>query len=261
MTISKWNVLPVIFADADPIATDDSSKGIVKGQVWFNSTNNKFWKCNSAGVGAASWETINTVESAGNVGTGEGLIFKDITAKEIRFKTLKAGPNIVVTNNANDVTLQAVVTGGGAVDSLNGRTGVVVLDTRDTPAHEVVVSGTTLTLDASIHNGAMLKFTNIAGCTVTVPQNLPAKFACSFLLMEDASLDFVTSGGATLVNAQGLTSIAKQYSLASIYVESNSGGSSAVAVLVAGEGAGSASGVVGAAFGIMISPISTIVKV
>lgn len=43
-----------------------------------------------------------------NVGTGAGLVFRDENAQnQINLKTIKAGSNITVTNNADDITLAA----------------------------------------------------------------------------------------------------------------------------------------------------------
>jgi len=46
-----------------------------------------------------------------NVGTGEGTIFRDKTIVTLNFKSIKAGSNVTVTNNANDITIAS--TGGG----------------------------------------------------------------------------------------------------------------------------------------------------
>lgn len=47
-----------------------------------------------------------------NVGTGAGLVYRDKTGDQINLKTVKAGSNITVTNNADDITLAA--TGGAS---------------------------------------------------------------------------------------------------------------------------------------------------
>ena len=47
------------------------------------------------------------VVSASNVGTGEGDVFKQLNVDDLEFKTIKAGTNITVTNNADDITISA----------------------------------------------------------------------------------------------------------------------------------------------------------
>jgi len=53
------------------------------------------------------------VNTASNVGTGAGEVFKQKTGVDLELKTIKAGTNITVTNNASDITID--VTGSAVV--------------------------------------------------------------------------------------------------------------------------------------------------
>lgn len=46
-----------------------------------------------------------------NVGSGTGLIFRDKTSNTLNLKTLIAGSNITITNNANDITIAGAASG------------------------------------------------------------------------------------------------------------------------------------------------------
>jgi hypothetical protein len=56
------------------------------------------------------------VTNGANVGTGLGQVFKTLVGTILNFKTIKAGTNVTITNNADDITID--VSGGGAVSSV-----------------------------------------------------------------------------------------------------------------------------------------------
>jgi hypothetical protein len=61
------------------------------------------------GISASADNTLGA-----NVGVGTGQIFRDKTGSTLNFKTLVQGSNITLTNNADDVTIAATITPGGA---------------------------------------------------------------------------------------------------------------------------------------------------
>ena len=53
-----------------------------------------------------------------NVGTGAGLVFRDKTGTTLNFKSLSAGSDIVVTNNADDITLDTNATSANTANTI-----------------------------------------------------------------------------------------------------------------------------------------------
>ncbi|HPS61992.1 MAG TPA: hypothetical protein PLK82_02965 [Bacteroidales bacterium] len=85
-------------------------------------------KLSSITNNSANWNTAfgwgdHTVS---NVGSGTGLVFRDKTGSNINLKTLLAGTAMLVTNNANDITIantapdQTVVINGGGINTVSG---------------------------------------------------------------------------------------------------------------------------------------------
>jgi hypothetical protein len=60
--------------------------------------------------------------TASNIGTGAGQVFKQKTGSTLELKTIKAGTNITVTNNTNDITIDASGSGSGANQFLSNLT-------------------------------------------------------------------------------------------------------------------------------------------
>ena len=58
---------------------------------------------------SSRWRVIGSPSSVtgANVGTGAGNVFRDKTGQNINLKTIKAGSNVSVTDNADDITISA----------------------------------------------------------------------------------------------------------------------------------------------------------
>jgi hypothetical protein len=88
-------------------------------------------------------------------------------------------------------------------------------------------TGTTYTLVAG-DAGKRVKLTNAAAITLTLPDSLAADFTCMVEQGGAGQVTFTAAGGATLHNRQTHTKTAGQYAQVGVYVDTNSGGSSAV---------------------------------
>ena len=124
------------------------------------------------------------VNTASNLGAGAG-VFASKVAADLQFKSLVAGANVSITSNATTVTVSATGGGGGggAVDSVNGQTGAVVLDTDD------VAEGAT-----------NLYFTNARASAAAPVQSVNGQTGVVDLSGSYAPLSHVGSGGAAHAN-------------------------------------------------------------
>lgn len=140
---------------------------------------------------------------------------------------------------AGDVTGPASST-DNTLPRFNGTTGktiqgssVAVSDNDEISGYRANINaqtGTTYTLQAS-DAGKVVELTNAAAITLTLPNSLPAGFCCSIAQGGAGQVTFSAASGATLRNRQAHTKLAGQWSMASLVVRGNSGGSAAEYVL------------------------------
>lgn len=120
-----------------------------------------------------------------------------------------------------DATWEEVTGGGGAVDSVNGRTGAVTLTAADTPSPVVTLSGTAYDM-GDLTPGAWHVFTSGSAVTITVeddsvepvPANaeygLECRGAGGITLVEDSSASIIPPKGGTLALEQADLSVLKR---------------------------------------------------
>lgn len=91
-------------------------------------------------------------------------------------------------------------------------------------------SGTTYTFQAS-DAGKIVVLANASPITAEIPNSLPQGWTCTVLQSGAGQATFDPASGATLHNRQSHDKTAGQWAMATLYVVTNAGGSSAVVVL------------------------------
>lgn len=91
-------------------------------------------------------------------------------------------------------------------------------------------SGASYTLQSS-DSGHVLELVHSSAVTLTLPDTMPQGVTVTVMQAGAGDVTFVPAGGASLLNRSGHDKTAGQYALCTLYVQSNSGGSSAVYVL------------------------------
>jgi hypothetical protein len=97
-------------------------------------------------------------------------------------------------------------------------------------AHLNPQTGTTYTLQSS-DRGKVVELTNGSSITLTLPSTLAVGFCCTIVQGGAGQVNVSAGSGATLRNRQSHTKLAGQWSGATLYVRTNSGGSAAEYVL------------------------------
>jgi len=138
------------------------------------------------------------VSNGANVGTGVGQVFKNLVATIMNFKTIKAGANITITNNADDITIDASG-GGGAAQYLYARknlnnNAIVYFPINPAPTYSVVSGTFAQAYDSKVESG-VTGFDLITGLwtvPVTGKYSISAKLITRLL---EANVDSIVDSG------------------------------------------------------------------
>lgn len=155
------------------------------------------------------------------------------------------------SDNVQDAIVEAAAGGSGDVvgpasstdntvprfDGTTGKllqgSGVTVGDNDEISGYRANINaqtGTTYTL-VTADRGKVVECTNASAITVTLPNSLAVGFCCTIVQGGAGQVTLSAASGATLRNRQSHTKTAGQWSGATLYVRTNSGGSAAEYVL------------------------------
>jgi len=141
---SAQNVSDVDITLTGSDATTDTVKLVAGSNITLTDNGSNEVTIDAAGGGGEA-------NTASNVGTGAGEVFKQKTGVDLELKTIKAGTNITVTNNADDITIDA--TGGSGevntASNLAGGEGVFAQKTGVDLEFKSLVAGTNITLTSA----------------------------------------------------------------------------------------------------------------
>lgn len=96
---------------ANTVTVDPNGGQTIDGSATVALTDR--WSSLNVQSNGANWFKVDvpgatgTITGAANVGTGDGQVFRDESAGDLNLRTIKAGSNITVTNNADDITIAA----------------------------------------------------------------------------------------------------------------------------------------------------------
>ena len=191
LTLTAGNTLILVNIGGDP---DTSANGI-----WYEL--------------ARSGSAVGEVNTASNVGTGAGDVYKQKTGVDLELKTILAGSGISVTNNVSDITIAATggVAGQISFSSTNmaaAQTALVTGVDLSNVINEIVYLTADVAVDLTTMTGGLagaIKTIIAADSDVTVIQDKAATAGGTFSLNSPAGDDLAMSVGdvLTVVNISG----------------------------------------------------------
>jgi gas vesicle protein len=117
-TISNAKLATISSADtAGNIVVRDGSGNFATNMITINGT-----VTNPTDVATKAYvDASSSAVTGANIGAGTGLIFRDKTGSTLNFKSLIQGSHIVITNNANDITLATDATSANTASTIVAR--------------------------------------------------------------------------------------------------------------------------------------------
>ncbi len=165
----NW-VRPADFATGS--TADEAYVLILEGTVNAGSS----WLCNTP-TAIVDTNPIMFVEfslpsqtTGANVGAGAGQVYQGKTGITLNFKTIAAGPHMVVTNNANDVTLSTDATDSNAASTIVSRdvsgnfsAGTITAALIGSASNNVLKAGDSMTGTLNMLTQNAIRFADAAG--------------------------------------------------------------------------------------------------
>lgn len=145
--VSVFNTNDATVGDFDTVANIQDSGGTPIGNIQevVKYLNGFIFSGSTVSVPVVGGGT-GEINTGSNVGTGDG-VFKQKTGVDLEFKTLIGGTNVTITNNANDLTINA--SGGGGATLRN----VSATDTFSTANETINCTSGTFTVNLPTATG------------------------------------------------------------------------------------------------------------
>lgn len=99
----------------------------VDGDHYLDKDSNTLYGPKANGAWGAGTSLGGGTDTGANVGTGEAGVYKAKVGSEHRFRTVKAGTNVTVTQNADDITIDAAAGSATVADDI-GKSGPTDID-------------------------------------------------------------------------------------------------------------------------------------
>lgn len=160
----------------------------------------------------------------------QGGVMVDCTTQDIADLGGGGSGDVVGPASATD---NALVRFDGTTGKLIQNSPVLVTDSGAISAYLADINlqtGTTYTVLSS-DAGKVIDHSNAGAITVTLPNNMPVGWSCTYIQSGAGQVTFSAASGATLRNRQSHSKIAGQWGEVVLIVRANSGGSAADYVL------------------------------